>query len=150
MPHSYHNLLYHMLYSTHARRLWLDTGIAPRVHAYLGGIVRNLGGIPIEIGGTDDHVHIMARLRPDKAVSDVLRIIKANSSGWVHATFSDKGDFAWQEGYGAFTVSESQADKLRQYIGNHLEHHRRLSFKEEFIQLLEAHGVGYDERYIWK
>jgi len=150
MPHSYHNLLYHVLYSTHERRPWLDAGIAPRVHAYVGGIVRNLGGIPIEIGGTDDHVHIMARLRPDKAVSDVLRIIKANSSGWVHATFPDKGEFAWQEGYGAFTVSESQSAKLRRYIASQLEHHRRLSFKEEFIQLLKAHGVEYDERYIWK
>jgi len=108
MSHSYHNLLYHILYSTHERRPWIDAEVEPRLHAYTGGVIRKPGGIALEIGGVNDHLHILARLRPDKAVSDVLRVIKAEVSGWVHATFPNMAGFAWQEGYTAFTVSESQ------------------------------------------
>jgi len=150
MSHSYHNLLYHILYSTHERRPWIDAEVEPRLHAYTGGVIRKLGGIALEIGGVNDHLHILARLRPDKAVSDVLRVIKAEVSGWVHATFPNMAGFAWQEGYTAFTVSESQVNKLRRYICNQGLHHRRMSFQEEVIKLLKAHGVEFDERYLWK
>jgi len=95
-------------------------------------------------------VHILARLRADKAVIGGLRAIKANSSGRVHEIFPEYRDFAWQEGYAAFSVSESQAERVRQYIDRQAVHHRHVSFKEEFVRLLEAHGVEYDERYIWK
>ncbi|MCX5759357.1 MAG: IS200/IS605 family transposase, partial [Candidatus Hydrogenedentes bacterium] len=130
------------------RRPWIDSEMAPRVHAYSGGVIRNLGGIALEISGAEEHIHILAKLRPDKPVSDVLRIIKSNSSGWIHDTFPDKAGFAWQEGYTAFTVSESQVERVRRYIANQAAHHRKLSFQEELVKLLKAHGIEYDERYI--
>jgi len=92
---------------------------------------------------------MLAKLRQDKAFSDVLHAIKANSSGWIHQTFPKLRSFAWQSGYGAFTVSQSQIERVQRYIANQQKHHQRVSFKEEFIALLEAHGVEYDERYLW-
>ena len=150
MGHSYTNLLYHIVFSTKDRRVWLDEETSPRLYDYLGGAIRSEGGIAIIINGCNDHVHILAKLRQDKAVADVLRSMKANSSAWIHRTFSRSADFAWQGGYGAFTVSESQVEKVRQYIANQQTHHQRVSFREEFIALLSAHGIEYDERYLWE
>jgi REP element-mobilizing transposase RayT len=150
MAHSYTNLLYHLVFSTKDRYPWLDPDIRPRVHEYLGGAIRSEGGVAYLVGGVLDHVHIFARLRQDKAVSDMLRDIKANSSGWIHKTFPNLRDFAWQAGYGAFTVSASQGDKVRRYIANQEEHHRKHSFQEEFVALLRAHGIEFDEKYVWQ
>jgi REP element-mobilizing transposase RayT len=149
MSHTYTNLLYHIVFSTKDRRAWLDEEIAPRLYEYLGGAIRSAGGIAICINGAIDHLHALAKLRQDKAVSDVLRELKANSSGWVHRTFPPLRDFAWQTGYGAFSVSQSQVEKVKGYIANQKVHHQRVSFKEEFIALLEAHGIEYDEKYLW-
>jgi putative transposase len=93
--------------------------------------------------------YLFARLRQDRAVSEVLRALKANSSGWLHRTFQSFSDFAWQEGYGAFTVRKSQGPKLETYINGQPEHHRKKSFREEFVELLQKHGIEYDERYLW-
>ena len=149
MGHSYTNLLYHIVFSTKERRPWLDNEISVRLYEYLGGAIRSEGGTSMGINGCADHVHLLAKLRQDKAVSDVLRTIKANSSGWIHHTFADARGFGWQAGYGAFSVSQSQVDTVRRYIGNQQEHHTRLSFKEEFIALLEANEIEYDVRYLW-
>src|SRR5262245_20017463 len=148
MPHSYTQLLYHIVYSTKERRPWLK-GIRGRVHAYLGGGIRDEGGTALCVGGVDDHVHILARLRQDKAISAVIGAIKANSSGWIHREFSELAEFEWQVGYAAFTVSKSQEGHLRRYIDGQEEHHRTRSFQEELILLLKAHGIKYDERYLW-
>jgi len=150
MPHSYHNLIYHIVFGTKEFRPWLDADVAPRVHEYLGGTVRAVGGVSLGINGVADHVHVLARLRQDKAVSDVLRDIKANSSGWIHRTFPELDGFAWQGGYGAFTVSKSQVRRVQEYIGGQAEHHKRTTFQEEFVKLLQAHGVEFDERYLWE
>ena len=149
MAKSYCNLLYHITFSTKDRRAWLKDEIRARVHQYLGGAIKHEGGVPLVINGAADHVHIFAKLRQDKALSDVMRSIKANSSGWVHRTFPGCDKFRWQSGYGAFTVSRSQAEKVRQYIAEQEEHHRKVSFSEELIALLKKHGVEYDERYMW-
>ena len=149
MPQSYCCLLYHVTFSTKEREPWLRDEIRSRVHEYLGGAVRDEGGVPILINGTADHVHMFAKLRQDKAISDVLRGIKANSSGWIHREFENCGEFHWQAGYGAFTVSQSQADRVKAYIAGQEEHHRRVPFKEEFLALLKKHEIEYDERYIW-
>jgi len=103
-----------------------------------------LGGISLELNGTEDHVHLLAKLRPDKAVSDVLRDLKANASGWMHDVFPEARDFSWQRGYGAFTVSHSNVEEVRHYIARH----RKTSFRDEFIQFLKANGIEYDERYL--
>ena len=148
MSQSYCNLIYHLVFSTKSRQAWLDDEISARVHAYLGGGIRDEGGMALIINGTADHVHVLARLRQDKAVSDVLRNIKSSSSGWIHRTFPKAVQFNWQAGYGAFTVSPSQIEKTRRYILEQEQHHKRRSFQDEFIALLEAHGIEYDEMYI--
>ncbi len=148
MPRSCTNLLYHIVFATKNRHPWLAPDIRPRVHEYLGGIVRGAGGIALAIGGTEDHVHLLIKTRADQSIADVVRIIKANSSGWVHDTFAGLREFGWQDGYGAFTVSQSQVEALQRYIANQEEHHRRYSFREEFIRLLQAHGIEFDEKYL--
>ena len=150
MAHSYTNLLYHIVFSTKDRRPLLEPGIAGRLHAYLGGGIRAEGGTAIIINGTANHIHILARLRQDKTLSDVLRGIKAHSSKWIHETFAAHERFAWQSGYGAFTVSESQVERVRSYIQNQETHHRRTTFEEEFTALLQAHGIAFEPNYIWK
>ena len=149
MGHSHTNLLYHVVFSTKGRQQWLDAETSSRLYQYLSGAIHSEGGVGISINGCPDHIHILAKLRQDKAVSDVLRTIKANSSGWIHRTFNSLRGFGWQNGYGAFTVSQSQVDKVQRYIANQQEHHQRVSFKEEFVALLEAHGIEYDEKYLW-
>jgi REP element-mobilizing transposase RayT len=91
----------------------------------------------------------LARCRQDKALSDVFRAVKANSSGWIHHTFSTLADFAWQQGYSVFTVSQSQVERVKQYIADQEEHHRRHSFQEELLRLLKAHGIQVDENHVW-
>jgi REP element-mobilizing transposase RayT len=148
MSSSYCNLLYHIVFSTKRREPWLTLEIRARMHQYLGGAIRDEEGIAMTINGTADHVHILAKLRQDKAISKLIGKLKANSSGWISRTFEGAAGFAWQEGYGAFTVSESMTSKLRSYIEKQEEHHRSVSFLEEFKILLKAHGLPFDERYL--
>ncbi len=142
------NLLYHLVFSTKGRLPLIGAEIQQPLHDYMGGIIRNQGGKTLEIGGMPDHVHCLARLPARKAVSDILRALKSDSSGWVNRKRPDDR-FAWQTGYGAFTVSQSQVEKVRRYIRTQAEHHREKSFKEEFRALLEKHGVEYNEEYLW-
>src|SRR5205085_494493 len=118
MSHSYTNLLYHIVFSTKDRRPLLDAAIRPRLYEYLAGGIRGEGGTALIINGTSDHVHILPRCRQDKALADVVRAVKANSSGWLHETFPSLRRFAWQQGYGAFTVSQSQVERVKKYIAN--------------------------------
>jgi REP element-mobilizing transposase RayT len=147
---SYTSLLYHIVFSTKNREPSLEPGMRPRLFEYMGGAVRGEGGIALAINGVADHVHLLARLRQDKAVSAVIGAIKANSSGWIHRTFPTYANFAWQTGYGAFTVSASQRGNVCHYIDNQEEHHRLRTFQEEFLAFLKAHEIEYDERYIWE
>jgi putative transposase len=150
MPQSYTCLLYHLVFSTKDREPWLQTELRPRLWEYLSGAIRSEGGFCLLANGVADHVHLLGRLRQDKAVSEVLRSIKANSSGWIHDAFPKLRGFHWQDGYGAFTVSQSQTETVRRYIANQEAHHRKLTFQEEFLTLLKAHEIEYDERYLWK
>ena len=108
MAHSYTCLLYHLVFSTKDREPWLQAELRPGLWEYLSGAIRSEGGFCLIANGVSDHVHLLARLRQDKAISEVLRSIKANSSGWIHDAFPKLRGFHWQEGYGAFTVSKSQ------------------------------------------
>jgi REP element-mobilizing transposase RayT len=101
------------------------------------------------VGGVDDHVHIFALLRPDKALSDIVRNIKANSSGWLHREFKDLKHFAWQRGYSVFTVSHSQSPKVKNYVANQERHHRKLSYQDEVRGLLRKHGIKFQEEDLW-
>ena len=115
----------------------------------MGGILRSHGGIALEINGMPDHVHLLAKLRPDEAVSNVLRDLKANASGWMHKVFPELNGFRWQDGYGAFTVSQSQVEQVSQYIRRQQQHHQKKSFKDEFVTLLRINGIEFNERFLW-
>ena len=148
MPHTYTNLLYHIVFSTKDRRPLITPEYEVRLHDYIGGTIRGLGGISLELNGTEDHVHVLAKLRPDRALSDVLRDLKANATGWMHDLFPVLKDFSWQRGYGAFTVSQSNIKEVRNYISRQKEHHAKVTFRDEFIQFLKTNGIEYDERFI--
>ena len=119
------------------------------LYPYIGGIIRGEKGRLISIGGTADHLHAMVAISPVVSVSDMLRRIKGNSSKWINEGKRTRAQFAWQRGYGAFSVSESMAEKVCEYIAGQAEHHKKRSFKEEFVMLLKRHNVAYDERYVW-
>jgi len=148
MSDSYTNLLYHIVFSTKQRRPLITSECEPRLYEYIGGTLRGLGAVSLELNGTADHVHLLAKLRPDSSVSDVLRRLKANASGWMHDVFPAFKDFSWQRGYGAFTVSQSNVEEVRSYLKRQKEHHAKLSFRDEFIQFLQANGIEYDERFV--
>ena len=148
MPSTYTSLYYHIVYSTKERIPFIDQDWEKRLHAYLGGIIREIDGVPDEINGVNDHVHLLVSLKPTHTISDVLCKIKSGSSEWVHDEIKMK-EFGWQEGYSAFTVSPSQLDGVRQYIRNQAEHHKKMSFKEEYVALLKKCGIKYDEKYLW-
>ena len=150
MAHTYTSLLIHVTFSTSGRTPLLTDAIRLDVHAYLGGILRELDAIPIAVGGTADHVHMLIRLPANLALADCLRILKANSSRWVKQRWSQQRKFAWQGGYGAFSVSESRRADVIRYIRDQPQHHRRISFQDEFLALLKNHRVEFDERYIWQ
>ena len=120
----------------------------PRLHAYLGGAIRTLDAIPQEVGGVSDHIHILLGLKATHSLSDIIRDIKRQSSLWVHETIGQKS-FAWQEGYGAFTVSPTHREAVRGYIQHQGEHHRQKTFQEEYREFLQKAEVEYDEKYLW-
>jgi REP element-mobilizing transposase RayT len=141
MAHSYTNLIFHIIYATKERRPFIDDEFQPRLYDYTGGAIRGLKGTSLEIGGVEDHVHILTKLPPTIAVADFLEKLKANTSKWGKSV---RRGFGWQEGYSAFTVSESQVTRVRRYIQNQREHHAKISYRDELIALLEAHGIKYD------
>jgi len=144
------NLLFHIVYSTKYRRPVIEKSWQDQLYGYVGGIVRENKGTLLCMGGVDDHVHLLAKLSPTIAVSDMLRLIKANSSKMVNEQIKPRSPFEWQSGYGAFSVSESKLDKVQDYILNQEEHHRKQSFEDEFIVMLKRHSIAYDPRYIFE
>ena len=148
MSQSYTNLLYHLIFSTKERRPIITLDYKPQLYDYIGGIIRGLGGISLGIGGVADHVHVLAKLGPTRALSDVLRDLKANASGWMHDVFPEMRNFSWQRGYGAFTVSQSNVVGVQRYIAGQEDHHKRVSSRDEFIQFLKVNRIEFDERYL--
>lgn len=122
----------------------------PRLFAYIGGTIRSLGATAIEVGGMPDHVHILTTLPKTVAAADFVRAVKAESSKWLKTVAPHYNSFAWQAGYGAFSVSASLLDTVVRYIRRQAEHHRRRSFREEYKMFLEAYGIEYDERYAFE
>jgi putative transposase len=148
MAGTFSRLLYHLVFSTKHRGRFIDPKVRIDLYPYMEGIVRNLGGWLLALGGMPDHVHLLVRLKPDMQVSDTVRDIKANSSKWAHERKILPADFAWQTGYAAFTVSESQEGAVRSYIQNQERHHRRATFEEELITLLRKHRIEFDRAYV--
>ena len=150
MPRSFVSLHYHLIFSTKNRLPLITPEIQPRLFEYIGGILRAEGCVLDVAGGVADHVHLLVSLDKQLSISEALRIIKASSSRWVHETFpAALSGFAWQVGYGAFAVSYSHRDQVREYLARQAEHHHKVTFQEEFLAFLKRHGIEYDERYLW-
>jgi len=143
---SYTHLLFHLVFATKDRMPLIKPSWEDELYRYLAGIIRNHGGEPIEINGMPDHAHVFARLEPRESLSDMARELKAGSSKWAKR-FEPK--FAWQRRYGAFSVSESAAAKVRRYIREQKRHHLQQSFEDEYRSFLLRHNVDFDERYLW-
>jgi len=147
MSHTCGNILLHFIFSTHERCPLIKPDVSGDLHAYIGGIIREMDGTPLIVNGANDHVHILARIRPVYSAAEIMRVVKANSSKWVRGKWSSS--FRWQTGFGVFSVSESNVAEVIKYIAGQEEHHRRQSFRDEFLAFLKKNKVPYDERYIW-
>ena len=149
MPGTHHNLRLHLVFSTKHLEPTLTTDIQSRLYPFIGGIIRDEKGVLLEIGGMPDHLHLLVGWRTDDAIANLVRNIKSRSSTWIHETFPAAPTFHWQEGYGVFTVSQSQVSKVRQYIQTQAEHHRKKTFQEEYVEFLRAHEIQYDDQYVF-
>ncbi|HEX4999433.1 MAG TPA: IS200/IS605 family transposase [Terriglobia bacterium] len=147
MPSTHLSLHYHIVFSTKGRSRTIAEPWREELHAYIGGILRGMDAVARSIGGTGDHVHVLTGMKATTTLSEAVRQIKRGSSAWIHQHGVHK--FAWQEGYGAFTVSPSHLNKVQGYIANQAEHHRKKTFEEEYLDLLRLAGVEFDEKYLW-
>jgi putative transposase len=148
MPQSFGSLHCHIVFSTKERKSFITPEVQPRLFEYIGGILRNNSSPLIAAGGMPDHMHLLVSLARTVTAADVVRTVKANSSGWMHTEIG-LPSFQWQEGYGAFAVSHSNLDQVKNYLARQAEHHRERDFKEEFLELLRRHELEWDERYVW-
>ena len=146
MPQSCANILLHLIWSTKDRLPMIQTETRPRLHAYMAEVIRQAECTCPRIGGTADHVHLAVGLARTQTVAELVNIVKSNSSRWMN---TQGNDFAWQQGYGVFSVGPKDREKLEQYIDSQEEHHRKRSFQEEYRALLVRYGVPFDERYVW-
>jgi REP element-mobilizing transposase RayT len=146
MAHSYVSSVFHVVFSTKERTQLIRAASQTTLWNYLAGIARNLRIQVLAIGGTENHVHILLVLPADQKLSDAVRTLKCNSSRWLRETHPR---FAWQEGYGAFSVSPSQLERVKHYIANQAEHHRRRSFEEEFLAMLQAANVKFEREQVF-
>ncbi len=149
MPQSLSNILIHLIWSTKDRHPWLEPGLREKAHAFLAGTVRQCDCEAYRVGGVADHVHLAVRLSRTLSVADLVKEIKTASSKWVKARDATLHHFAWQQGYGAFSVGMSQKDTLLHYIDTQEEHHRTHTFQDEYRSFLKKYGIDHDERYVW-
>ena len=146
MAHSYISSMFHIVFSTKERMQLIRADLQPRLWDYLGGIARNHGIRILAVGGTENHVHILLAISAEAKLSEVVRILKCNSSRWLRET---KPLFSWQEGYGAFSVSPSQLEGVKKYIANQAEHHHRRSFEDEFLAMLQAANIHFQNDQVF-
>ncbi|MBP7951306.1 MAG: IS200/IS605 family transposase [Verrucomicrobiales bacterium] len=149
MPQSLARLPIHLVFSTKNRERLITDAVRDSLHAYMATVLANLGCHAHLINSVEDHVHILFELSRTVAVSQAVEEVKKASSKWIKTHGAGFGGFAWQAGYGAFAVSESNVPAVREYIADQREHHRVKSFQEEYRAFLERHRVAFDERYVW-
>ena len=149
MPQSLARLHVHLIFSTKHRERFITNAVRDSLHAYMATVLQNLGCAPVLINSVEDHVHILFELARTVSVSQAVEDVKKSSSKWIKTQGNEFAGFAWQAGYGAFAVSESNVPVVRNYIAGQQEHHRVKSFQEEYRAFLERHGVAFDERYVW-
>lgn len=149
MGHTYAGLTYHLVWSTKERRPFLDADVCTHLAEFIGGVVRKRDGKLLAMGGTANHVHVLLSLPPKTCLSELVRDAKALSSGWLRTTWGELNAFAWQSGYGAFTVSPTRIERVAAYLRDQQDHHRKLTFEEELVRLLDAAGVAYDPEFVF-
>ena len=150
MAQSLANIAIHLVFSTKNRQAFIKQGLQPELNRYFAGILKNLECPAIEIGSCEDHVHILFNLSRVLPLSKVVEKLKTSSSKWIKTQSPLLESFAWQNGYGAFSVSQSNVENVRDYIANQRRHHQKMTFKEELIKFLEKHDLAYDENYLWE
>jgi len=149
MSQSLSQVYVHLIFSTKDREPWLSAQVQERLFPYLAAALNQQDSPALKVGGHMDHVHLLYRMSKNKIPSKVVGEIKARSSKWLKEEFEEMDGFAWQAGYGMFSVSSSLVDEVEEYIARQAEHHRTVTFKEEFRKFLRKYGVDYDERYVW-
>jgi putative transposase len=149
MSHAYCSNRIHLIFSTKDRQKLLMEGLQPKLWAYMAGIAHNQGFEAMMIGGVEDHVHALLILPPSLPLSKAVQFLKGSSSKWINDAGSGGTHFAWQEGYGAFSVSASQTSDVVRYIRDQRSHHAKVSFEDEFLAFLKKYGVTYEPRYVW-
>jgi putative transposase len=147
MPSSHIASYFHIVFSTRNRVCTILPEWEDRLHAYLGGIVKGLDAVPLQIGGIEDHAHLLVSTKSKHRLDYFIRDVKADSSEWVHKEFSRL--FEWQKGYGAFSVSPTAVDSVSRYIANQRQHHAGVDFKSEYRELLMKAKVEFEETYLW-
>jgi putative transposase len=149
MAHSFSISLFHCVFSTKERRNLIIPELQDRLWPYIGGIARENGMKALAVGGVEDHAHVLLSLPSTMAIAKSIQLVKGGSSKWIHDEFAKHKDFAWQEGYGAFSIGMSQRETTIEYIHKQREHHQKKKFKEEFLAFLAKHEIEYDPRFIW-
>lgn len=149
MPGTYSQILLHAVFSTKHRQPSITPDIQERLYPYIGGLIRAENGALYQIGGIEDHIHLYFRWRPDESVSALMRTLKSRSTKKIRAAFPARKDFAWQEGFAAFSVSKSQEIAVKNYIAGQREHHAKVDFRNELLQLLRLHDVPFEEKYVF-
>jgi putative transposase len=149
MANTYSQCFYHFVFSTKERARFIFPDIEERVWAYIGGIAKNHQMSAVQVGGIEDHLHALVMAKPKWAPSGIAQLLKGESSKWIHEEFSDLRRFGWQDGYAAFTVSKSIVPRVVEYILDQRIHHSTKSFEDEYVELLQLHGVEYDDRYLF-
>lgn len=149
MPQSLARLHIHLVFSTKNRDPIITDAVRDSLHAYMATVLQNLGCAPVLINSVEDHAHLLFDLARTVSISQVVEDVKKASSKWIKTQGPEFASFAWQSGYGAFAVSESNVEVVREYIASQREHHRKKSFQEEYRQFLKRHRIAFDERYVW-
>ena len=147
---THHGILLHVIFSTKYRKPYLAEAWQDDLFAYIGGTVADHKATLLKAGGIEDHIHLLLKLHPQYAISKTLQLLKANSSKWINEQRKLTGRFEWQRGYGAFSVSQSMADVVKDYIGKQREHHRKTTFEMEYIAFLQRHGIDYDPQHVFE
>ncbi len=147
---THHGILVHVVFSTKYRKPCLADDWRDELFAYIGGIVPDHKSTLLKAGGIEDHVHLLLRIHPEFAISKTIQLLKANSSKWINEQHKVRGKFLWQTGYGAFSVSQSMSETVKQYIANQKEHHQKQTFESEYLRMLEKHAITYDPRHVFE
>ncbi len=149
MPSTHHGILIHAVFSTKNRKPIIESAWQDELYAYMGATISEHKAILLCSGGVADHVHLLIKIHPSYAISSTLQLLKSNASRWINEQQRTRYGFEWQRGYGAFSVSQSQTDRVKRYIQTQQEHHQKRSFQDEYLAILRRHSIEFDPRYVF-